>query len=104
VIDLAQVRRLTMRPGSGKLAVFELETAGGRTYCLAAHSKSDAQRWMNALNAARGETPSRSPGTRTTGPQDLLDTHLQLIVNSPLSQTQARGRAPPPGSNTHTAR
>jgi hypothetical protein len=65
VIDLAQVRRLVMRPGSGK-AVFEVETVGGRTYSLAAQSKNDAQRWVNALNSARGEPTSGTKHTRHT--------------------------------------
>lgn len=74
VIDLAQVRRLVMRPGSGK-AVFEVETVGGRTYSLAAQSKNDAQRWVNALNSARGEPTSGTNDTHTT---NTTHTHTHL--------------------------
>ena len=61
-----------MRPGSGK-AVFDVETVGGRTYSLAAQSKNDAQRWVNALNSARGEPTSGTNDTHTT--HDAHDAH-----------------------------
>jgi hypothetical protein len=55
----------------GRKASFELKTAGGRTYLLAADSLDGARRWVDNLRDAIASLADRTPTSRAApNPQD----------------------------------